>query len=121
VDEKKDHEHDESFDGFTIDDLDKKFQSLSKELQSGGVTLDKVMEVSEREENESPHFRNYNPNVLDFLARANTFKECEEIIEYCLEQEEISENEAVELRQRLEKGGPNAFGKRKDGFYNPKL
>ena len=36
-------------------------------------------------------FRGYNPNIFDFLARAKTVEECEEIIEFCLKQGEIDD------------------------------
>ena len=119
--EKKEHEHSEKFVGFTLDELNTKFPTLIEELKGGGMSLDSVMQVNEREGTQPPHFRDYSPSILDFLKRANTEEECEEVISYCLSQNEITEEEAEQLRIKLKKGGPKAFGTRESGYYNSKI
>lgn len=119
--EKKEHEHNEKFVGFTQDELNAQFPTLIEELQGGGMSLDSVMQVNERAEIQPPHFRDYSPSILDYLERASTEEECEEVILYCLSQKEITEEEADQLRIRLKKGGPQAFGTRKSGYYNSKI
>ena len=121
VNEKEEHEHNDEFVGFELDELGKQFSTLTKELKTGGVNLDSVMEVNERATVEAPQFRDYIPTIMDYLKRANTVEECEEIISYCLNQKEISEDEAEELRTKLKRGGPKAFGTREPGFYNPEV
>lgn len=115
--EKKEHEHNENFVGFTLDELQTKFPTLIEEFNSGGMSLDSVMQVNERNETRSPHFRDYTPSILDYLERAKTEEECEEIILYCLNQKEITEKEAEQLRIKLKEGGPEEFGMRKSGYY----
>lgn len=119
--EKKEHEHNENFVGFNVDELEIKFPTLIEELKGGGMSLNSVMQVNEREETQPPHFRDYTPSIKDFLERANTEEECEEIISYCLRQNEITEDEATRLRVKLKKGGPKAFGTRQTGYYNSKV
>lgn len=121
MNEKEEHEHNEKFVGFELDELDKQFSTLTKELKTGGVSLDSVVEVNERTTVEPPHFRDYTPTIMDFLERANTEEECEEVIAYSLKQQEITEEEAEQLRLKLMKGGPRAFGTRKPGFYNSQI
>lgn len=118
------HQHNEEFDGFTLDELKQNFGALAEELEHGGQPLgeliqeaeDKKEEVAELQQ-EDRVFQGYDPSVKDFLARATTVEECEEIINYCLKQGDISEEEAEQLQDRLEKGGPRAFGTRRPGYY----
>ncbi len=119
--EKKEHEHNEDFDGFTLTELDKQFSKLTNELRNKGVPLESVMEVNQRMEEPDPHFRDYNPTVLDFLERAKTEEECKEVIAFCLKKKELTQDEADNLLDRLEKGGPSAFGTRESGYYDSKL
>ena len=65
-----------------------------------------------------PHFRNYNPGILDFLARANTEDECKELIDYLQSKGEISEEEANHYHYLLKNEGPSVFGTRLPGYYD---
>ena len=121
-----DHEHDEqTFDGFSLDEIKKNFKSLSAELEGGGENILDIVgkedvspeEYGEQEESDDP-YRGYIPTIKDYLQRASTVEECEEVISYCLSQGEISEDEAKVLRNRLERGGPRAFGTRRPGYYD---
>lgn len=119
--DEKEHEHNEDFEGFTLDELDKQFSTLATELKTRGVKLDSLMEVNQRMEQPTPHFRDYDPSVLDFLERAKTDQECKEVITYCLKNGDISQEEADTLLGKLERGGPSVFGNRKPGHYESKL
>lgn len=113
------HEHEHEFDGFTFEDIEKDFKFLADELTGKGVQNE--VEDEEEEDYHEPLpervFSGYNPTVTDFLARATTEKECEEIIAYCLKTNDITTEQADQLRSRLKEGGPRAFGTRKPGYY----
>jgi hypothetical protein len=119
------HEHmDESFEGFSLSEIKKRFGALGAELEGGGRRLDQIMtdaQTKQEQETTTPFFRGYNPTIRDFLARANTEEECIEIIDYCLHKGDISKEEAENYRERLTKGGPRAFGTRKPGYYDQHL
>jgi hypothetical protein len=100
----------ESFDGFDIKRIKRDFKALAAEL----VTEDAITIKTEKE----PTFRNYSPTILDFLARAKTIEECNEIIDFCHSQNEITKEEAEKYRKVLESSGPDVFGDRKPGFYD---
>ena len=117
----EDHVHNENFDGFSLEELDEQFTSLASELKTKGVKVDSIMEVNQRMEASVPHFRDYDPTVLDFLERANTDEECKEVIAYSLKKGDINQEEATNLLERLKQGGPSVFGKRKSGYYDGKL
>lgn len=102
-------ENDE-FDGFDIERLTKDFKSLAAEL----VNEEPIVLKTEKE----PTFKNYNPTIIDFLARAKTYDECNEIIDFCLSKKEISNVEADKYRKVLKDSGPKGFGDRDPGFYD---
>lgn len=133
--DESDHEHSSGFDGFSMEEIEKHFSALAAELKGGGQSLNEVIEEAEISDNEpigtvlekidhsksnaeSRVFQGYDPSIKDFLARAETREQCEEVITYCLKQGDITEEEAEQLRYRLEKGGPRAFGTRKPGYYD---
>jgi hypothetical protein len=119
------HRHaNETFEGFSLSEIKKRFGALGAELEGGGKRLDQLISQAEggqEEENKTPFFRGYNPTIKDFLARAKTEEECVEIINYCLHKGDITEEEAKQYLERLEKGGPRAFGTRKPGYYDQHL
>lgn len=116
------HENKE-YKGMSLEDLERNFKELAKEVKNGGASLGDLIKKStvKKKVQKVPYFRNYDPQIFDFLARAITQKECEEIINYCLTRNEITEEEANMLRSRLEKGGPQSFGSRRPGYYESKL
>lgn len=115
------HNHSE-FDGFSINEIESQFKSLSGELKSGGTNIQNLNLAKKRNlTDNSSYFNNFLPTIDDYLARADTNKKCEEVIEYCLHQKEISEEEAEKYRYRLKRGGPQAFGTRDAGYYDSKL
>ncbi|MHA2249573.1 MAG: DUF2095 family protein [Candidatus Kariarchaeaceae archaeon] len=111
----------EAFEGFSFDEIAENFHVLAKELRNGGENFENVMKRSSDDTKKIPYFRDYEPQILDFLARATTEEECEEIIDYCRSKGDIDDAEEQELRDRLKKGGPRAFGTRKPGYYDSKL
>lgn len=119
MDPQDDHNHESEFDGFSLDEIEKNFKSLASELKTNdGKRLDDLVDEAENEGPvEIPYFRDYNPTVLDYLQRAKTEEECQEIIEFCQKKGEIGEEEADNLKARLQKGGPRAFGQRDWGYY----
>lgn len=92
------------------------FQNLASEVLGGEITVPSLLEKEQKKD--PPVFRGYNPTVMDFLARANTRQECEEIIAYCLEKGDIDTDTAIALRETLDKSGPEAFGHRTPGYYD---
>lgn len=119
------HQHtNETFEGFSLSEIKKRFGALGAELEGGGKSLDQIIsqaETNQEEDTKAPFFRGYNPTIKDFLARASTEEECTEIINYCLLNGDITEEEANQYLERLEKGGPRAFGTRKPGYYDQHL
>ena len=106
----------EAPDGLTQDQLESHFTTLAEEVFGGDITVDSLMKKEKKKE--PPVYRGYNPNILDFLARAKTVEECEEIITYCLSQNDIDKKKADELRDTLKTQGPEAFGFREPGHYD---
>ncbi len=105
--------------GIDIDSLQENFKSLAKELLSGAISIDAMLDRNTPKK--QPYFRNYNPNILDFLARAKTEQECIEIIDYCLSRNEITKKDADVYKQLLSEGGPEIFGTREPGYYDRML
>lgn len=112
---KDDHEHTQRR-GISMDELESKYTKLASELKDE----DRHIEVLE-EEGDTPYYRDYEPGIDDFLARAKTVEECEAIITYCYMKELINEEEATWYREKLKKEGPNTFGSREPGFYDKNL
>lgn len=116
-----------NIEGMSVEELEKNFKALASEILSGEVTVDYLMKAEEKSATEDgkdeikpkqSQFKNYMPGIMDFLARAKTHNECEEIIEYCLRQHEISEEQATKLLNTLKQKGPDAFGVRAPGHYD---
>ncbi|MHA1992353.1 MAG: DUF2095 family protein [Candidatus Hodarchaeales archaeon] len=60
----------------------------------------------------------FDPTAIDFIRRANTEKEAIEIINYLEKRKELKENEAKELKEKLETEGLESFGSHKQhGYY----
>lgn len=126
MDQSDDHNHDHNFDGFSLDEIKKNFKTLGQELEQGGKPIAHVLDEIEENEEETqlkppPFFRGYIPTIDDYLQRARTHDECEEIISYCLQHGEITSEQAEHYRYRLKRGGPRAFGTRGPGYYDQKL
>ena len=99
---------------YDIEDFKKKYPALYREMK-GGVS--RVFSFSARRGRIDP-WRGYMPGPIDFLRRARTIEEAEEVIDFLERNNEISREEAGKLRDMLRKHGLKAFGPRKeDGYY----
>lgn len=99
----------------------KMFPNLSGELEGGDskVPIDAVRTDSEATEKAMPDkFRNYDPNVVDFIRRCDTEEQAKTIIAYLEKRGEVSKEYAKELRQQLKREGVRSFGpKKEEGYY----
>ncbi len=97
------------------------FPKLSEELEVGDskVPIDAVRTDPEATEKTVPkRFRNFDPNVVDFIRRCDTEEEVKTIIAYLEQRGEVSKEYAKKLRKQLKKEGVRSFGaKKKDGYY----
>jgi hypothetical protein len=62
-------------------------------------------------------FRNYIPDVVDFLRRCDTDAQAKEIIAYLQKRGELSEAKACELKAQLNREGVRSFGAKKENDY----
>ena len=108
------------------DELKEKFPNLHAEITENamGVKIDDVEEGfplsgDEKTSSESSDlFSNFEPSVLDYIRRAKTDSEAEEVIEFSLKQGHITPEEAKNLLDQLEEKGVRSFGPiRTTGHY----
>ena len=63
-------------------------------------------------------FRGHTPGAIDFICRCKSDQEAEEIIDYLLRKEEITEEHANNLKKQLQEKGLEYFGEhRTPGYY----
>ena len=96
------------------------FPNLSEELEGGKskVAIDSVKTNSDKaEKSHSDKFRNYNPNVIDFIRRCDTEGQAELIITYLEKKGELTKEYAEEIRKRLKREGVKSFGSKKEENY----
>ena len=97
------------------------FPNLSEELEGGDckVPIDTIKTDSDEEETAMPNkFRNYDPNVVDFLRRCDTEEQAKTIIAYLEKRGEVSKEYAKDLRKQLKGEGLRSFGpKKEEGYY----
>jgi hypothetical protein len=116
--------------------LKKMFPNLIRELETGEnkVAIDSANENCEEAEKSLQEeetlleesvpeklpdkFRNYCPDVVDFLRRCDTEHQAEEIVAYLQKRGELTAEKADEIRARLKKEGLRSFGpKKEDNYY----
>ena len=72
--EPNDHNHEEGFDGFSIEEIKENFKALSNELETGGTPITSVIETIDGDQdqidNPQPFFRGYIPTIKDYLEPA---------------------------------------------------
>jgi hypothetical protein len=91
--------------------LKKHFPNLIREIEEGSEY------VNVREIIVDP-LKGYVPGPRDYLARAKTVDEAEEVISYLEQVGEINSNEANALRNELKEKGLKAFGEKRElGYY----
>lgn len=80
------------------------FPNLAREVLEGGGITDPL--------------RGFTPGPVDFIRRARSAREAEEVIDYLERVGEIGRDEAESLRRKLREGGLESFGSRKGpGYY----
>ncbi len=114
--------------------LKKMFPNLSKELEGGDAKIQidalrknpeeaeaDLAECAEQEiEPEAPttetpdKLRHFYPSAEDFIRRCDTDAQAEEIIAYLKKREEITKEQAQELRSQLKRKGLRSFGPKKE-------
>lgn len=102
----------------TVDELREQFPSLYSELVEKKMSLevDQVEEdlitstLREEERQDQDLFGDFEPNILDFLARAKEDSEGLEIINFVEKQNQISSKSAEELREKIKNDGIRSFG-----------
>ncbi|WFO76042.1 DUF2095 family protein [Desulfurococcaceae archaeon MEX13E-LK6-19] len=97
----------------SIDEFKKKYPNLYRELTSDDSMS---MTLSVEKPFDDP-WRGYIPGPIDYLRRAKTVEEAVRVIDYLLEHNEITEEEAREYKEKLMKEGLEAFGPRKESGY----
>ena len=71
-----------------------------------------------RHDSEKDFLEGFEPTAVDFIRRAKTKTEALEVIEYLEKRKEINEQEANDLRKKLENQGLESFGEhKKHGYY----
>ncbi len=105
--------------GIPVDELKKKFPSLSKEIEQNEMSVSiNSVRVEAGEENQKDPLRGYSPNVVDFLRRCNNLKEAEEIITFLEKRGELSNSESKKVHDQLYIKGLRSFGTKKEhGHY----
>jgi len=101
----------------TPDELKEKFPNLHAEMtdEKMQIQIDNVegdgpsVEIDSSLESADP-YSNFEPSTMDFIHRAKTDKEAEEVISFSLKQENITAEEAEELLDQLSKKGVRSFG-----------
>ncbi len=89
------------------------FPNLYREIQGGGIGISSAS----RNRYNDP-WKGYEPSPEDFIARANSVEEAEEVIKYLERTGRISGEKAEELRRKLRREGLEGFGERRTpGYY----
>ncbi|UCE13133.1 MAG: DUF2095 family protein [Candidatus Heimdallarchaeota archaeon] len=108
----------------TDDEIREKFPALYKELtdKKMNIRIDEVKsdsQISSFQEGNTDQdpFSNYDPNIYDFLARARTDEEGQEIIDFLANQGQISPETAKDLTKKLKKSGIRSFGPMRPSNY----
>lgn len=96
------------------------FPHLAQEMESGNYRT-KINSVRSNpitgEKAVSRRFREYTPDVIDFLRRCNKVEQAEEIIGYLEKRNKISFEYARKLRKQLNEKGVRSFGSKKEDDY----
>ena len=110
----------------TMDELREKFPNLYSELIEKKMSLgiDEVKEdlitstLRNEDKQEVDPFSDYEPNIFDYLGRAQTEDEGLEIINFLEKFDQLSTKSADELRKTLLQDGIRSFGPfRSTGYY----
>jgi hypothetical protein len=116
---------DEVYDNvYSEEELDADNNSLENEeiIDVNEENLEILAKIAEKRKSDLDTQKDYlggfDPTAIDFIRRANTEKEAIEIINYLEKRKELKENEAKELKEKLETDGLESFGTHKQhGYY----
>lgn len=99
--------------------LKKYFPNLSKEIEENAYFLSLTYYPSLYSKNRRiPKFRNYEPNVIDFIRRCDSESQALEIVDFLEKRNELSHEEAEKIRILLKEKGVRFFGSKKNpGWY----
>ena len=79
---------------------------------------DLEIKIKTKTKYDSDYLEGFEPSAVDFIRRAKTIKEANEVIDYLEKKKELNTIQAAELRSKLEKDGLESFGAhKKDGYY----
>jgi hypothetical protein len=98
------------------EEFKKKYPKIAKEMEkdSSRKKINCVKNNIDSNKNENyEEFRGYNPSVIDFIRRCNTFKEADSIISYLEKRGEISPEYSKRIRVQIKDKGIRSFGSKK--------
>jgi hypothetical protein len=119
---KKNKEEDLGFEALSIEQkiplekLKENFPTLYQEINQGIMKLNideqKIRDNDlEREANSlSDPFANYEPDIFDYLARARTESEGNELVDFFENQKKISSEFAAKIKKKINRDGIRSFG-----------
>ncbi|MCG3216101.1 MAG: DUF2095 family protein [Candidatus Heimdallarchaeota archaeon] len=94
------------------------FPALSKEISEGGEEIEEKEMRTSLGSKSIRRYKGYIPGVIDYICRCKTEEEALEIINYMLDNGDISEEYAENLKAQLKEKGLKFFGEhRAPGFY----
>ena len=97
------------------EEFKKKYKNLAKEM---GIKEDNTSKISIKNEGlKKDKFRDYNPDITDFLRRCKNEEEAIEITKYLDKRKIITSMEASQLKKRIRAEGIRSFGSKKDENY----
>jgi hypothetical protein len=99
----------------TNKEFEEAFPRLSKEIREKKRSMAITAVRSEAAEPSS--WRDYDPDIIDFLRRCDGEKEGKEIINFMERRGEISHKYAIKLRRQLKTQGIRSFGSKKAANY----
>ena len=96
-----------------IEEFKKRFPHLAKEVLSGKGSTHFRIGVRVKDP-----WRGYDPNVYDFIRRADTVEQALEVVDFLEKRGELSHEEAGKIRKQLREKGLQSFGPKKEfGYY----
>jgi len=106
------------------EEFSKMFPALASELKQSqsSIKIDGVRseqkKPSSRQKISGKNWQGYDPDIIDFIRRANTKEEAMDVIDFMLHREEISKEYANRLLKQLNEHGLESFGSPKPpGYY----
>ncbi|HDJ95052.1 MAG TPA: DUF2095 domain-containing protein [Acidilobales archaeon] len=96
-----------------IEEFKKKYPHLAKEILGSRGSVHFRIGVRVKDP-----WRGYDPNVYDFIRRADTVEQALEVVDFLEKRGELSHEEAEKIRKQLREKGLQSFGPKKEfGYY----